>query len=87
MKLSRLFGEWERIRREMIDAVRPLIIEQLNWLPDGGLSSIGDLLRHIAETETWWFGNVILKKDNYRDLTRETAPDLDTIIKELEKSH
>jgi uncharacterized damage-inducible protein DinB len=64
-----------------------MTVSQLDWVPEGGKNSIGDLLRHISETELWWFGNVILGNDNYKDLTKEAAPDIDSILTHLEKNH
>jgi uncharacterized damage-inducible protein DinB len=87
MKLSELFSSWENIRSEMVEAVKLLTQDQLDWLPEGGINSIADLLRHISETELWWFGNVIMRLHNYRDLTGEMAPDIESILGELEKSH
>ncbi len=86
-KLSDFFSHWDVIRTELIEGVNPLTQEQLDWIPPGGLSSIGDLLRHISEVELWWIGNVVMKNFNYRDLTASLAPNLDTIIKELKISH
>lgn len=87
MILSDLFSHWETIRTEMIEGVGSLTQQQLDWIPPGGLNSIADLLRHISETELWWIGNVVLKKNNYRDLAASMAPDLKSIIRELEISH
>ncbi|MCP4705382.1 MAG: DinB family protein [candidate division Zixibacteria bacterium] len=87
MKLSDLFSHWETIRNEMIEGIGSLTQRQLDWKPSGWKSSIADLLRHISETELWWIGNVVLRKDNYQDLTASMAPDLKSIIKELEVSH
>ncbi len=86
MKLSELFSKWESVRSQLIDAVRPLTKEQLDWLPEGGLNSIGDLLRHIAETENWWFGHLIMGNE-YADIIKDQVPDLEGIFHELEKSH
>ena len=87
MKLSELFADWQRIRKEMIGAVKSLTQEQLDWKPEGGLHSIADLLRHISETELGWLGDFILNKIEYRDLTPQMAPDIDSILDGLEKSH
>ena len=87
MILSKLFSHWETIRAEMIKGVGPLNQQQLDWVPPGWKNSIADLMRHISETELWWIGNVVLKKNNYRDLTASMAPDLKSIINELEISH
>ncbi len=87
MILADLFSHWETIRSEMIDGVSALTQEQLDWIPTGWKNSIADLLRHISEAELWWLGNVVLKENNYRDLTATLAPDLKAIIKELEISH
>ena len=87
MILSDLFSHWETIRTEMIGGVSALTQGQLNWVPSGWKNSIADLLRHISEAELWWLGNVVLKENNYRDLTATLAPELKSIIKELEISH
>ena len=86
MKVSELFREWKFVRSELIDAVRPLTVEQLDWIPENGKNSIGDLLRHISATEHWWFGEVVLRSGSYRDVTREMAPDIASIIKTLDYS-
>jgi len=86
MKLSELFREWNFVRSEMIEAVRPFTTAQLDWLPEGGKNSIGDLLRHISETEHWWFGDVVLGGGSYRDVTRDMAPDGKAIIESLNRS-
>jgi uncharacterized damage-inducible protein DinB len=87
MKLSEIFSDWERIRREMIEGVSSLTREQLDWIPQGGKSSIADLLRHISETELWWFGQVVLGKAEYRDLTPQMAPEITNIVNELQATH
>ena len=87
MRLFDLFSHWETIRTEMIDGISALTQEQIDWIPSGWKNSIADLLRHISEAELWWLGNVVLKKNNYRDLTAALAPDSQSIINELENSH
>jgi uncharacterized damage-inducible protein DinB len=86
-RLRDIFSHWDVICAELIDGVGSLTQKQLDWIPPGGLSSIGDLLRHISETELWWIGNVVLKNFNYRDLTSTLAPNLNAIIGELQISH
>ena len=86
IKLYSLFSDWESIRQEMIDGVSDLKKDQLNYIPPGGLNSIAGLLRHIAETENWWVGDVILGIP-YKDITREDAPGIRQILACLEKSH
>ena len=87
MKLSEIFSDWERIRREMIEGVSSLTQDQLDWIPEGGKSSIADLLRHISEAELWWLGQVVLGKTRYRDLTPQMAPEITSIVNELQESH
>ncbi|MCX6827987.1 MAG: DinB family protein [candidate division Zixibacteria bacterium] len=87
MKLSEIFSDWERIRLEMIEGVSSLTQDQLDWIPEGGKSSIADLLRHISEAELWWFGQVVLEKARYRDLTPKMAPEITSIVNELQESH
>ncbi len=86
LKLSEVFDHWEIIRQELIEGVKKLTNEQLDWKPEGGKSSIGALLRHIAETENFWYGRVVLGNE-YRDIEKDDAPDIVSIMGELEKSH
>ena len=87
MKLSDLFFHWEVVRRQMVEAVSRLSQEQLDWLPTNGKNSIADLLRHIAETEIWWFGVVVQGNKGLGDVSRNDAPDLQSILRVLENSH
>ncbi len=86
MKLSDLFRDWELIRQEMVNAIRPLTEAQLDWVPERGTNSIGGLLRHISETEVWWFGDVVLGEQSYTEITRDDAPNSGDIIDLLDKS-
>ena len=87
MKLSDLFSKWEMVRKQMVDAVRPLSQGQLDWLPEGGKNTVGDLLRHIAEVENWWFGMVVSGHTRLIEVNGENAPGMDSIFEALEKSH
>jgi uncharacterized damage-inducible protein DinB len=87
VKLKDIFTDWEPSRKELDDMVKLLTDSQLDWFPERGKNSIGDLLRHISEAEHWWFGTVILGKDDYKDLKKDDAPDIESILKHLEKSH
>jgi len=80
MKLADLFSNFFNVRQELIDAVKGLTQEQLNWKPTGYANSIAGLLGHIAVCEYWWVTVLAMRKtqaseaefsrfDNARTLT------------------
>jgi len=65
MKLSDFFSNYFTVRAEMLDAVKNLTQEQLDWKPERHPNSIGKLLAHIAEAEYWWITLVAAQKEQY----------------------
>ena len=62
MKLAHFFSNYFTVRDEMVNAVRNLTRDQLDWIPPNHSTSIGRLLAHIAETEYWWISVVAQKQ-------------------------
>jgi uncharacterized damage-inducible protein DinB len=54
MKLIDVFSNYFTVRKEMVEAVKDLTQEQLDWTAPNHRNSIGHLLSHIAGTECWW---------------------------------
>jgi uncharacterized damage-inducible protein DinB len=86
MTLKEFFFFWERVRNRLLKGVENLTPEQLDWKPSGAIYSIADLLRHIADAESFWIEKVILNRD-CREVTKEAFPNLQAILKELERAH
>lgn len=61
MTLADFFSNYAEIRKEMVDAVRDLTQEQLDWKPANHRNSIGYLLGHIAGCEYFWIEAVANK--------------------------
>ena len=49
-----IFTNYIQIRKELVEGVKNLTREQLDWTPPGHENSIAKLLAHIAEAEYWW---------------------------------
>jgi uncharacterized damage-inducible protein DinB len=54
MKLAEFFSNYFTIRLELVEAVKELTQEQLDWKPGNHPNSIASLLIHIAECEYYW---------------------------------
>ena len=63
MKLSDIFSNYDTVRQEMREAVSGMTQEQLDWRTEMHPWSVGDILRHIVETEAWWVECVALGRD------------------------
>lgn len=88
MKLSDLFSNYFTVRAEMVEAVKDLTQQQLDWTPPNHPASIGKLLAHIAECEYGWITCVALKKEANPDFTRfEKARTLPEILALLDQNH
>lgn len=61
MKLAEFFSNYFTVRKELVEAVKGLSREQLDWCAPGHPNSIGHLLAHVAETEFWWISIVAEK--------------------------
>lgn len=86
MSVKEMFSNWKQVRRNLIDAIRCIPEEKLEWRPMKGMNSFGDIVRHIAETEDFWIGKVIFGK-RWKSRTKKSHPTLEIIIKDLEKVH
>ncbi len=51
MKLNQVIPYWTEIRQGLIEAVKDLTDEELDWRPPGGLNSVGMLARHILSVQ------------------------------------
>lgn len=65
MKLTDFFSNYYTVRAELVDLVKGLTQEQLDWKPANHKNSIGYLLVHIAEAEYWWITLVAMQKEKY----------------------
>ncbi|MCP4685555.1 MAG: DUF664 domain-containing protein [bacterium] len=65
MRLSDVFSNYFTVRAEMLEAVKDLTQDQLDWKSDRHPNSIGKLLAHIAEAEYWWITLMAAQKEEY----------------------
>jgi uncharacterized damage-inducible protein DinB len=53
--LKSVYDGWDSHQVALVRAVTPLTHEQLVWRPAPRLSSLGELVSHIALARLWWF--------------------------------
>jgi uncharacterized damage-inducible protein DinB len=53
--LMSIYDGWDSHQLALVRAVIPLTLEQLAWRPAPHLSSVGELISHIALSRLWWF--------------------------------
>lgn len=62
MKASDVFFHWKEVRTDLFRALDMLSDEQLSFVPREGMWSLGETVRHIANTEEGWFRYVVERK-------------------------
>lgn len=85
-KAADLFPLRQEIRAGTLKAVRPLPREHLEWKPPGGVHSILDWLRHIAQSEDWWIQAVVMGKHDFVPRGRGHLSDPDAVLQYLEET-
>jgi uncharacterized damage-inducible protein DinB len=53
--LMSIFEGWDSHQLALVRAITPLTPAQLAWRPAPHLSSVGELISHIALARLWWF--------------------------------
>jgi len=56
--LANLYQGWDGHQTSLVHAIAPLTHDQLIWRPATGLSSAGELARHISLGRITWFGRM-----------------------------
>ncbi len=88
MKLAQVFSNYFAVRSQLIESVKTLSPEQLDWTVPNHPNSIGRLLAHIADTEFFWIGCVARGCREKPDFSRfEQARHLDELLALLEQQH
>ncbi len=85
MKLSDVFSNYYTIRKELLDGVRNLTQEQLDWSPPNHKNTIGYLLGHIAGCEHWWIEGVARGSIDYQGDRFDNARELPEILDLLDE--
>ena len=53
--LETFYANWEKYQAGLVEAIKPLTIEQLALRAAPNLRSVGELAQHIARTRVGWF--------------------------------
>jgi len=67
-----IYKGWDSHQLALVRAVTPLTPEQLVWRPAPHLSSVGELISHIALARLWWFHK--MGAPGAASLARQVAP-------------
>jgi uncharacterized damage-inducible protein DinB len=88
MKAADLYPYWQLARRDLVSALSQLNDEQLDYSPQQGMRTIGDVARHVIDAEAGWVNLVVLQKDEpWPQYPRERLPTVQSILHEMERVH
>jgi uncharacterized damage-inducible protein DinB len=62
MYIAHLLDHWKEVRRDLFRALDKITDEQLNFVPREGLWSLGQVARHIAQAEEFWFRFIVRRE-------------------------
>jgi len=82
-----MYPYWERVRKTLIQAAHLIPRGKLEWRPAKGMYTIGDLLRHMVDTEEFWIQGVLLGTKCDPDRKRRDFPTVVKILKDWERIH
>lgn len=79
---------YESVRRRTMTYLHAIPPEQIDWSPQRGAFTCGDIARHLAATEALTV-RAVIEGDwpPYLGHERDIAPDLDRILAHLEATH
>jgi uncharacterized damage-inducible protein DinB len=79
---------YEKIRQRTLRVVRCVPADKIDWSPQDGKFTIGDLIRHIAAIERLMYAeNVKGKTSRYSGHGKELADGYETVMKFLDSTH
>jgi uncharacterized damage-inducible protein DinB len=78
---------FEGVRRRTRDFVAVVPAERVDWAPRDGEYTCGDIVRHVAATETMFVGAVVDGRWHYAGHDRAVAPTLETALAHLDAGH
>jgi len=91
MEISRIdpfLDYYGRLRQRTLAIVRLIPEEHLEWSPQKGAFSFGDVLRHLAAIERYVFAeNAWRRPSRYPGHGRELADGYDAVVAFLEETH
>ncbi len=88
MKLGDIFSNYFMVRGQLVETVKGLSQDQLDWTALNHPNSIGSLLLHIAETECWWVSCVALgRQDEVDEQKFSRGRPLEEILESLDSQH
>jgi uncharacterized damage-inducible protein DinB len=78
---------FEGLRRRTRDFFGAIPDERVDWAPKPGEYSCGDIVRHVAASETMFVGAAVDGRWRYPGHHRGLAPTLDTALAHLDAGH
>lgn len=88
MNAREWFKHWDEVRTELYRALDLVSDDQLDFVPREGLRSLGDVARHIPETEEGWFRyGIDHAYDKWPDYSKADYPTVASIKTLLAEVH
>jgi uncharacterized damage-inducible protein DinB len=78
---------FDRIRQRTITFFRTIPPEQIDWCPQAGEFTCGDIVRHLAASELMFVAVAVAGRWDYPGHEREHAPNLESALVHLEAAH
>ncbi|HXD99824.1 MAG TPA: DinB family protein [Candidatus Acidoferrum sp.] len=78
---------FDGVRRRTRDLFGAIPADRVDWAPRAGEYSCGDIVRHVAATETMFVGAVVDGRWHYPGHDRDGAPTLAAALARLDAAH
>jgi uncharacterized damage-inducible protein DinB len=75
------------IRRRTVTYIRTLPEEHIDWAPQAGEFTCGDLVRHLGASELMFAGGIATGEWRYPGHQRKAGESLESLLADLESSH
>jgi uncharacterized damage-inducible protein DinB len=89
MRVSKLFSNWDQVRRDLIITIDRFEKAELAYVPYPNSWSVGEIILHIASAEEGWFQYVVNRKYNQwpDDFRIEEYPSKELLKARLDEVH
>ncbi|MBL8149184.1 MAG: DinB family protein [Blastocatellia bacterium] len=83
--LTAFFEKWDKVHQQSINVMKTAPSEKFNWKPAGSDVSLGDLMKHIPQSELFLVGLIVGKTPS--NIGLETLNTTEEVITAFENIH
>jgi uncharacterized damage-inducible protein DinB len=85
--IASFLNYFSSIRRRTVTNIQALPEERIDWAPQEGEFTCGDLIRHMGASEVMFAGGIATGQWRYPGHQRKAGESLETLLADLESSH